>query len=535
MNESSNAVMIVQAQKRPREIRVPADDVVRGLIAEVHQSLTTKQRLGMLRRIQNELFLKNDQGMTTDLINWFLELGGFRVLLLQLGLVLDRQGSTVHEIHGLCQCMHELLRKSTNDVRETIMEALEENNALDLFERACREWDTPQIPFIAHWISACTRGTHLLWQSPSLLRRMTTLLQSQQMHQHLEEVLGFFKNVTYFDRQGRLMGESGFVLHLTALSLQPNHHPERISAIWRNLALIHECRDRLKQSVNMLQILYTLATAAHTEHGHDDETHVHRNVLNTTINLCMDQEYCLSFLLYGDGLYTALLERLLMSDDSTTRKRAARTLRLWAAHGSSANLLVQASSLMGTLSAIAVRDDNDEVRREAAEAFGRCAGWIQSPMPQHRAVLQALTQLCRTAPPAIVARAIRGQTALPNNRSVLSDNPMLVESLVTIASKPEAGSLVREDACTALLHLISVPSNRSKLFNKRLLDALSLNLQAIPVAGEIVIQLAKEEALTAMLVQHDQLIKALIRCAAQPDHPFKHELKQIVLRLVEAL
>lgn len=332
------------------------------------------------------------------------------------------------------------------------------------------------------------------------------------------------------------MGESGFVLNLTALSLLPNHHhSERISAIWRNLALIYDCRDRLKQSVNMLQVLYTLATTkANAQHGHD-EIHVHRNVLNTTINLCMDQDYCLSFLLYGDGLYTKLLERLLKSDDSTTRKRSARTLRLWAAHGSSATLLVQASSLMGTLSAIAVRDENEEVRMEAAEAFGRCAGWIQSPMPQHRAVLQALAQLCRTAPPAIVARAIRGQTALPNNRSVLSDSPILVKSLVSIALQPEAGCLVREDACTALLHLISVPSNRSKLISKRLLDALSLNLQAIPAASEVVIQLAKEEAHHPVLLQHDQLLKTLIRCAAQPDHPFKHDLKQIVLELVEAL
>ena len=524
MNESFNAVMVLQAQKRPREIRVPADDVVRGLIAQVHQSLTTKQRLAMIRRIQNELLLKNEE--MTDLINWFLELGGFRALLLQLGLVLNRQGSTVHEIHGLCQCMNELLRKS--NARDTIMEAMEEN-ALDLFARACREWEAPQIPFMAHWISACARGTHLLWQSPGLLRRMIALLP--QTSRNLDEILGFFKNVTYFDRQGRIIGEAGFVAHLTALSLQPVH-PERLSAVWRNMALIHECRGRLKQSVNMLQILHTLAT---TKTHHDDETHVHRNVLNTTINLSMDQDYCVSFLLYGDGLYTSLLQRLLTSEDSTTRKRAARTLRLWATHSSSANLLVQASSLMGTLSATAVRDENEQVRREAAEAFGRCAGCIQSPMPQHRAVLEALTELCRTAPPAVVARAIRGQSSLPNNRCVLSDNPILVESLVTIALQPEVGSVVREDACTALLHLTLVPSNRSKLLDKRLLNALCLNLPAIPVAAEIVILLAEETALTTILVQHKQLIKVLIRCAAQPDHPFKHEMKQIVLQLVEAL
>ena len=325
------------------------------------------------------------------------------------------------------------------------------------------------------------------------------------------------------------MGEPSFVDHLSAVSLVPVH-PERVSAIWRNLALIHECRSRLKQSVNMLQILYTLATAKQ-----DDETHLHRNVLNTAINLSMDQDYCLSFLLYGDGLYTALLQRLLLSDDSTTRKRAARTLRLWAAHASSANLLVQSSILMGTLSATAVRDPCDEVRREAGEAFGRCAGWIQSPMPQHRAVVEALTQLCHTAPPAIVARAIRGQTALPNNRPLLSDNLILVEALVKIAMQTEAGSLVREDACTALLHLSTVPTNRPKLLSKRLLEALCLNLQSIPVAAEAVILLAKEPTLKTLLVQHDKLLKSLIRCAAQPGHPFKYEIKQIVLELVEAL
>eukprot|EP00977_Amphora_coffeiformis_P014321 scaffold3967_cov179-Amphora_coffeaeformis.AAC.3 len=579
------------ASKRPLDqICIPSIDVPR-LVAEVQQSLTTKQRLTVLRRIQREILGANTTNNDNDTnnnnnnsiwrrkpadenqntaraviddcstrIDWFIELGGFRVLIQQLGLVLDRQATTIaHEIHTLVGCLDDLARQSsssstsahtgtTNDTREIILETMD----LDLLERAWVEWKCPAIPSLAHWISACTTGTYLLFSpSSGLVRHLIPLLASSSSSssslgkQQHAELLGCLKNITYFDRQGKFMGEPGFLTNLTTMSLTTTAismaNTERVSAIWRNLALLHECRSRLKQQVDMCHVLYTLATTASLDDtsNHSNNKHtaaIHRNVLSAMVNLSMDQDVCVAFLLYRDGLYTTLLQRLLTSLDSTTRKRAARTLCLWATHSTSAHLIISAQTLVGCLSVTAVRDTAVDVRREAAEAFGRLAAWIQSPMPAHEAVLRALQELVQTAPAAIVARALKGQAALPNNRTVLTDCPVLMEALVTIAGNVQISPWAREDACTALSHLTSVPTNRPKLASKRLVDALCLNLPTVPAAAEIVVHLAAATDASTMLVfRHESLLKTLIRCAGQPNHPQKQELKQIVLQLVQAL
>ena len=543
------------ASKRPLDqICIPsaADHVVPRLVAEVQQSLTTKQRLAVVRRIQQELLSvsnSNNNGSTdaedvsTTLVDWFIELGGFRVLLQQLGLVLDRQAATIaHEVHTLTACVDDLVRQCSTS-RGTVLGTMD----VGLLERAWVEWTCPAIPRLAHWISACTVGTHLLLASPSgLVKRLIPLLSSSLGQQPHAELLGCFKNITYFDRQGRLLGEPGFLTNLTNISLHSHaaaaatttSNADRVSAIWRNLALLYDCRSRLKHQVDMCHVLYTLATASFDicSNSNNNAAGVHRNVLSAMMNLSMDQDVCVAFLLYGDGLYTTLLQRLLTSPDSSTRKRTARTLCLWATHSTSAHLIIPAQTLVGTLSATAVRDVSPDVRREAAEAFGRLAAWIQSPMPAHEAVLRALKELVQTAPAAIVARTLKGQAALPNNRTVLTNCPVLMEALVTIAGNVQVSAWAREDACVALCHLTSVPANRPKLVSKSLLDALCLNLPTVPAAAEIAVHLAAAADISSLLLlRHESLLKALIRCAGQPNHPWKQELKQIVLQLVQAL
>jgi hypothetical protein len=526
--------------KRPLEtITLPPHEDVRHWIASIHASLTTKQRLTRLRRLQTEFLEVADEAT----IHCFVELGGLRALLLQLGLVLDRrrQGGTVHEIHSLVRSLYSLLHRSSQ--RDTVLETLD-GPALRLFAQAWRDWEAPQIPAVAHWISACATGTALLLEAtpPVLLHVMLALLvqpppqtnaPTEDDDEIQNQVLGFFKNISYFDRQASLLATPLFATALTQVSLDTRQNPVKPSAIWRNLALTHEGRTRLKQSeMDLRHVLYTLAT--------NDEANVavRRNVLSTLITLSMDHEFCLLFLLYGDGLYVRLMEAWLSSSaepDETTRKRAARTIRLWVSQAASASLLVQSASLMGELSATAVQDPSAEVRHEAAEAFGRCASWIQSPMPQHQAVLEALAVLCRSAPAAIVARAIKGQAALANNRSILLDQPILVERLIAIAGQADAGSLTREDACTALAHLASVPSNQRRLLSyPLLLDSLCQNLPSLP-ATETIVALASDVTNRTPMVRHDRLLKGLIRCAAQPGHPRKEELKKTILLLVEEL
>jgi hypothetical protein len=484
---------------------------------------------------------------------------------------------------------------------------------------------------LLHWVSACPTGTQAIIQCPTLLHALVTWLgrsssgtstitatrqeaQEQQQvpvlnHEQRQQLFSCFKNLTYFDKLGTCWGQPQFAQHLTMASTTTSTGQDNariVAAIWRNLALLHTCRTRFTYEVDMPHILYTLATLNHDNCKQDGDSNGGTrggtssclpNVLATAVYLCMDQQVCLAFLLYGDGLYTTLLQSCLETKDDDSninnnnddaaiiRKRAARLIRLWATHEISAHLVVQNSTLMGVLSGTAIHEHNPDVRREAAEAFGKVAAWIQSPMPQHEAVLTALEQLVQSVPAVhsgMVARTLLAQTAIPTNRTLVGKNPVLVQALISIALDVQSttsfsSSLARHDAFTALQYLTQEPSfyqtllqqesrNSSSSSNNnnhnndsaastssttitRLLDALTLNLPAVPAAACIVVQLVQHSSATehdasstttssslmTVVSQHDGLLKALIRCAGQPHHPYKTELKVIVLQLVEAL
>lgn len=580
-------------RKRPaREIGVPTSDhVVHQLLADLPTALTTKQRLSLLQQIHNTLLSGSWRSQpqqqpppaNVEHLNWFVHLGGVSLLWSQLGVVVDRPWTaTAPEVQRLVQTIYAIYRQTTVERSVLLWQHDEDNEPpqdvhldrqLHVDQEDDDDWPdqlrwleyASQYPgtlndviTLAHWLSACPEGTDRMLRSPPLMRRLidclgqmnttetttatlcsvsqfsssSSIVSIASMNQN--DLLGCFQNLTYFDRQGgRCWGQPDFCRNLTRV------RGPKVAAIWRNLAVRHAGRARLKQDVDMPDILYTLAV---------DNAASHPNVLSTAIHLSMDQQMCLAFLLYGDGLYMTLLEKCLQAMDSTsTRKRAARLVRLWATHETPAHLVVQASSLMGVLSGVAVSDENAQVRREAAEAFGRAATWIQSPMPQHQAVLSALEQLVQSAGPGMVARTLQAQTAVPRNRRLVGENPVLVEALLKICLDLEASSLARQDACRALQHLTQEAVLCPNLVaNTRLLDALALNLSAVPAASWVVVQLVQNtEALVnetgntleiiPFLTQHDGFLKALIRCAGQPHHPLKDELKQIVLRLVEAL
>ena len=149
-----------------------------------------------------------------------------------------------------------------------------------------------------------------------------------------------------------------------------------------------------------------------------------------------------------------------------------------------------------------------------------------------------LAELCRTAPPTVIARALKRQAAVPHNQKVLSDHAVLMQTIVDIARQPESSPLAREDACYAIQNLMAWPPNRAKLLAlhpRHLLDAVCLNLCSSPPAATVAVYLAEEKDHRIRMVQHERLLKALIRCAGQQNHPSKHELKGIVVQLVESL
>ena len=344
------------------------------------------------------------------------------------------------------------------------------------------------------------------------------------------------KNATYYahDAYDYLSELPGFLSSLLNVSTFMGHEPkdrERLSAIWRNLAVVQENRSRLAQNPGVLNALHALASSPLNE----DEGFTTRNVINTLISLSMDAESSLILLMHGDGIFSNLMQGLLACSDDTVRKRAARTVRLWASHETSGALLVHFSALMDRVSAVALRDTCEEVHHEAAEAFGRCAGWVQGGHPNFDTVLDALASLCCSSSPNVVARALKGQAAHPKNRLLLIERPIFLETLITITLEPNNPLLAREDACCAIADLAAEKKNRQRMATPELFEALCANTSA-PNRREhtvkALVYLTHEEENIPKMVHFPSLLQSLIQYAATAENAIKGPVKHAILLLV---
>jgi HEAT repeats len=429
----------------------------------------------------------------------------------------------------------------------------------------------------------------------------------------LLQTLGLIKNISYFqkDSWSILVQIPGFLKALTSLTLQQqNHHQspgqrillvdcgksrERLSAIWRNFAVAQSSSggggrrgggtSLLTQHAAVVSSICSLAmnhpsnNCKHEEvsntNNDDDDVAVYRNFLTILVSVSMDVESSLLLMLHGDGILpNHILQRLLLqSTDQVVRKRAARTIRQWASHESTGSLLVHCPGLLHTISQVAHQDESPEVRHEAVEALSRCAAWISAPMPQQQAVLDALACLCQVSSSvSVIARALKGQAALVNNRLLLvsssssssSSNQhsyrtpnIFVHALTNIALQSSSPSIARADACCALCDLAAEEGNRRRLLvlksderddesevNHQLLEALRVNaLSSIPggrrdYAAQALVYLAENSVDNrTILAQHSQLLQALIQYAATSDNStiIKHHVKRVILQIVQEL
>ena len=504
------------------------------LVSEVHSALTTKQRLNVLQRIC--FLISSNLSSTTKLLNS----GAWDALVLQMQFLLHRQGTCIEEINALCLTLDTIFCSCPISMLETIPI---DNETLTLTVKASQfsSESTASVLSMWHLISASEEGASKVLKSGGLLRRLKDLLLESQdgKSKNLSKALGIIKNLTYYISGSFeiLLHTPGFVSAMVEATTNNSIEAkdcERLSAIWRNVASIQENRSRLAQNPSVLQALYMLSTF----HADGKRLPTVRNTLNTIVSLSMDVEVCLILLLYGDGLFAKSLEAFMGSADDTVRKRAARTVRLWSSHQSSGNLLINCSTLMSQVSAAALRDTSEEVRQEAAEAFGRVAGLVQSPMPQHIAVLDAMESLCSSSAPNVAARALKGQAAHPTNRLLLLERPVFLKTLSLIAECPESPSVARDDACTALADLAAEEDNRSKMATQEVLKALCVNTSS-PTRREMAVKalvfLANEQGNIQKMVHFPGLLQSLIQFAATVDSAFKGSVKHAILVLVREL
>lgn len=539
---SSNPDLPVHnARRRPREIRVPPP-LVHEVVSEIHQALGTKQRFAVLQHVKN--LLNEDVSLAPFLV----EAGICDALVLQLKFALNRHGTSYQEVQEICCVLNLLMTSCPLDQEQSLLFG---EDTMDLLLRACQWSHSARDCVVSLWYfaSATAKGSRFIVRSRRILLCLSDFFH--QCHQepdghsvngHLGNALGILKNVTYYvndawDFLSEIPGIISSLINISScLGSCEAKDSARVSAIWRNIAVIHDNRRRLAQNQFILSALYALATTRRSSSNGSDWITITRNVLCTILSLSMDAECCCILLLHGDGMFSGLIQGMFDCVDETARKRASRIVRLWASHESSGALLVRCHGLVDRVSSAAIHDRSLDVRREAAEAFGRCAG-LCWPMPQQRAVLDALASICSssTSSARVVARALKGQAAHPTNRVLLMERPIYLESLITIALDQSNPSAAREDACCALADLTAEKRNRQRMATAKLLEALCVNMAAPTTrdhAVRAVVHLSEEEENISRMAHFPTLVQSLIQYAGTTDTAIKGSVKHAILLLV---
>jgi hypothetical protein len=450
------------------------------------------------------------------------------------------------------------------------------------------------ITSIWHSYSSSSLGTLMLLQHPDTLRmlieilsprRHTVLMDGDTKALVVLECLGLLKNLTYYGEDHRRSMVEHFELMSTLTSLTSNSMAtsqgghdktmERLSAVFRNLALSSDVRLLLAQKANVLTALVRLAAGSRNNRSVNcSYGHILRNVLSAWSSLAMDGQSINIMLFHGDGMLVKQLKRFLsVSDDVVVCKRSARTIRLLARENASpAVSILHDAELLQILSQRAMCDADEGVRTECQEAFARCAGLVRAPMEQYDAVLDTLSKMTAATtfgniiapgPPStqttpingvsaeIVTRALRDQAQHPENRMAMGARKDLVEGLANILSRQQALNVAKDNVCYTLLDLSKESYNHAVLASSpTLLAAMVTFLLERPAASlslttqlmrqaivQSILNLAQSPTTWKMLAKQTSMIRCLLQfvSATTTDADLKILVKAVILQLASEL
>jgi hypothetical protein len=381
------------------------------------------------------------------------------------------------------------------------------------------------IPIVSIWhsFSASLLGSTLLLQQSTTIPAVHNMLQySNGNLDVIMESLGLLKNLSYYgeDHRHRIVDHPmNLISTLSCLTgVFEDKALERLSAVFRNLALSTEVRIKLAQRLDVLNaiirmaacccddihnnVVYTTTTTTTTTlsnpHHHQDDycmTHPNydavarkntlRNVLSTLTSLALDGQSTPWMVFHGDGVLIDQLKRFMVhSDDAIVRKRSIRVLKLLA-RPTSIPVLLQDDDLLKTLCHHAMADPNDAVRKEAVEAFLQLASLVpvpstQQPPPprrrteQYQTVLDSFIQLVHNPEVSSesIARALQEQARYPENRTPMAQRKELIEGMATILLSKTVSPGAKECICTTLVDLSYEKGNHTAIATPSILYAL---------------------------------------------------------------
>jgi hypothetical protein len=535
--------------KRPRVNNVRDDDphVPKPLeiISSIHQAVTASQRSEIIESLFQIIkydtttrFCHSDPRFFMCLV----ESGIVNALNLQLGFVLNRRGTSKEEIEQLCTAMDVFYRFCPDTTSDNFLRA-RGKETFKLLSQAVRRGVFLPVLSIWHSCSSSQFGAWLLAQDTTFLESITEGLRQRSFcEESYLEAFGLLKNISFYgegDIRVRIVLQPGLLSSITSSveMMLPEKGQERLSAILRNLTLSSVTRAALAQRGDVLTCIVRLS--------HQATLQTKRNLLNALVSMTMDEDSCLLVIFHGEGMVLELLKFLFFEMDDTVRKRVAKILRLLARE-SSVQMLVQDSKLMEMLSDRALHDPSFEVRSEAAEAFGKCAGLTKATMNQHAAVLEALTRLA-TSPhvhPDSIARAVKEQSCHPENRLYLAKCDKLLDALAKIVVSPDISSTAKEYVCTTFLDLSNDVNTRDAIVSQSTLNAMvhcaesrdDRQSRVRELAVQTMVNLANHPGNLQVMAKQARLIQSLLQFAATTSaDTLKKEVKSVLLKLAAQL
>ena len=594
---------------------------IQQILSSLQQVVASKQRVAVLQQLLS--FLVYDPSTRlfqcpAGIVLQFLERKCVHLLCLQLGYALYRFSITnsgecefsrnnnnnpSNEIHLIFialdafyrQCprlvTEESIRNSGSEVLRLSREVLVQDNDSLLQEMLGRNRNhgndlyvvastVRSIVSIWHSFSSFNLGTILLLQNPETLRILNNILSTQKKAYHrngmgemetIMECLGLLKNLSYYgeDYRHRIVNQPDFLSTLTSLADVPNGKArERLSAVFRNLALSVDVRSLLTQRADVLAAIFRMSnfrgshTTTSTDSACNSKKNILRNVLSTITSLAIDT--CASHLMvfHGDGVLIEQLKRFVLHcEDFVARKRAIKAIRLLAKDPSSTPVMVlQNNELLEILSDRALHDTNDSVRAEATEAFANLANLVRAPMVQHDCVLDAVTRMLTTATTGnldVLVRALQEQASHQVNRRAMVQHRNLIRALAALIRSENSALGAKESACATLEDLSEEPLNLEVIALPVLLDALvgtliqplsrrsnaSANIDAIVTnriresSVKTILNLAETPSNRKDMARQTALIQSLLRFAAATTtgEDTKKRVKSVILQLATEL
>lgn len=524
-------------------------------MAELHGALTNHDRLAALKAIKERI--SGNYGDPIVLGFYLLEERLLAALVLHLHAVLLRPNSNYEEVTQILHLIDVIIRLCPRHLQEQISLDL----TTDFFDFTSSELLPPnresRVPYllsmlsILHSCSSTASGSQQILKSRVTLMRIISIMKNLEIADEcLLQALNFVKNISFFGESHRLYLTSlhEFLSSLSSLTCRTTSESilERLSAIFRNLAITPECRKTLTGSAGVLRALIRMGTSS--SHA------VLRNTLKALICLAMDTESCITLLYHGDGQLISVIKRLvrLYHSHQCIRKRAIRLLRLLSQQ-KTFQLLAYDDDLVDLLSSVVNDDQCHEIRREAIEAFSHCMAMVQSNAPNYKSVLDIMVEWVdsRSVSPEIFACSIKEQACSTENGHVLAERTNIIDILSQIAANVDSSPAARYDACHALWLLAKTKENQVKLMaSSFILSALVVNAanfrgafeeideSILPSCRECAVQtivcLAQSHSNRRKMVAHDKLLQVLIQFAATThDFAAKDQVKEVILWLVQ--